>query len=252
MERHAGIAGLDGRDRRRDAPQLRQGGGAAVECRDQVPILDIVAEGVEPDLGCLEQHFGCADQPRRVVDQADRGQRRRVGRGTAARPAAPRAPRPSRTAARWCGCRPARLRDQRGLDPGRGERDCGGQPRGAAPDHSDFATVCRSMPPYVVNPLGRMTNLNSASRANALGTGHVTCANCRAPRNARACTAAAARHRLHRAAGRGRVDLPRTGAVEQRHRFSTAICRPSFGSAGPGASRKPVLSSPCGARWRSP
>ena len=138
-DRDIAVARLDRRGGGRDPPQVRQRGGAAVERRDQVPVLDIVAEGFEPDLGRLERDLGRADQPRRYRRSAGSRSAAPTGPGTAPRPPAPRARRPTRTTARWCGCRPAaRLRDQRGLDAGGRQRNRGGQPRRAAADHRHF------------------------------------------------------------------------------------------------------------------
>ena len=91
------------------AMRRRRGSAAAraVERRDQMAVLDIVAERLEPDLGRLEQSpraRGSAAACRRSGGSRSAARPRR---GTAARPRAPPAPRPSRTAARWCGCRPA-------------------------------------------------------------------------------------------------------------------------------------------------
>ena len=38
-------------------PKLTQFGRAPVERRDQMPVLDVVAERLEPDLSRLERHF---------------------------------------------------------------------------------------------------------------------------------------------------------------------------------------------------
>ena len=72
----AAVASI-GERRRRDTRQVQRS-GARFERRDQMPVLDIVAEGFETDLGGVKQHFGRADQPPRVVDDADFAQRRGV------------------------------------------------------------------------------------------------------------------------------------------------------------------------------
>ena len=78
-DRHAAVAGLDRRDGApRSAASDGSAGGARVERGDQMPVLDVVAERLEPDLGRRERHLRRADEPPRVVDQPDRGQRRGV------------------------------------------------------------------------------------------------------------------------------------------------------------------------------
>ena len=62
--------------------------------RQQVAVLDIVAEGVEPDFARVEAHFRRPQQPRGVVDDAHDPQRRRVL--AAARPDAERVERRDR------------------------------------------------------------------------------------------------------------------------------------------------------------
>ena len=84
--------------------------GALLERRDQMAVLDIVAEGVEIDFVGREFHFRRAPQPAGVVDDAHDPQRRRLRR--AERPDAERLQRGDRAgeAARWCGCRGGRGR----------------------------------------------------------------------------------------------------------------------------------------------
>ena len=52
--------------------------GACLERGEQEPVLDIVAEGVEPDLGGGEMNLGRAQQPAGIVDDAHDAQRRRL------------------------------------------------------------------------------------------------------------------------------------------------------------------------------
>ena len=72
------LGGLDRGRARIDAPQGRKGGRAALQRGDQMPVLDVVAECRKPDLARREGHLRRADQPRGVVDQADRRKRRRL------------------------------------------------------------------------------------------------------------------------------------------------------------------------------
>ena len=57
-----------------------------------MPVLDIVAEGLEPDLGSVKKDLGRAKQPLRGVDNAKVFQRRGVGQRRRARRRAFRAP----------------------------------------------------------------------------------------------------------------------------------------------------------------
>ena len=69
-----GIA-IDGDGRPADARdlQLRR---ARIKRREQMPVLDIVAEGVEADVRGGEGDFRRAKEPLRVVDDADGNERR--------------------------------------------------------------------------------------------------------------------------------------------------------------------------------
>ena len=49
-----------------------------IKHRKEVPVLDVEAESIEPDLGGIERNFRRADQPRGVVDEADFAERRRM------------------------------------------------------------------------------------------------------------------------------------------------------------------------------
>ena len=100
-----------------------------------MPVLDIMPERLEPDLGRLEHHLRCAQKPRCAVDDADGGERRSL-RG-AQRPHAQRIECRDRARQQRRGAVVGgrRLRDQRRLDARRGKRNRGGQARGAAPNH---------------------------------------------------------------------------------------------------------------------
>ena len=111
-----------------------------------MPVLDVMAERLEPDLGGLEHHLRCAQQAGRVVDDADGGERRSL-RG-AQRPHAQRIE---------CGDRARQqrgsavvggrgLRDQRRLDARRGERNRSGQARRTASDHCDINVLALHTP----------------------------------------------------------------------------------------------------------
>ncbi len=59
-----------------DQPQRAQRAGAAFERFDQMAVLDVVAEGREPDLLGVEFHFRRPPQPAGIVDDAHDFQRR--------------------------------------------------------------------------------------------------------------------------------------------------------------------------------
>ena len=76
--------------------------------RDEMTVLDIVAEGVEADLGGGEHHLRRAHQPPGVVDDADRLRAARRAAGTHPMRRVSQARSPNRPAARWCDDRPRR------------------------------------------------------------------------------------------------------------------------------------------------
>src|SRR5205085_10380371 len=56
-DRHAHFVRLDPGDGSGEAMKLRYFTGAAVERGNEMPVLDVVAERLEADLGSLEYHF---------------------------------------------------------------------------------------------------------------------------------------------------------------------------------------------------
>jgi hypothetical protein len=111
-----------------------------------MPVLDIVAERHEPDLGGLEHHFGRAQKAGCVVDDADCGERR--GLRGAPRPDIKRIERRNRTRQKRGGpiVRGRGPRDQHRLDARGGERNRGGQTRRPATDHRDFNSLAFHSP----------------------------------------------------------------------------------------------------------
>ncbi len=61
-----------------DQAQVGERAGALLERRDQMTILDVVAERLEIDLVGRELHLRCAPQPSGVVDDAHHPHRRRL------------------------------------------------------------------------------------------------------------------------------------------------------------------------------
>ncbi len=112
--------------------------GAGFECGQQVPVFDVVAEGLEPDLRGIERNLRCAEQPPGVVDDAQSFKRRSVGQ--ARRPHAQRCQGGNGTGQKGRGAvvRLCRRRDQKRIDAGRGQRDGADQARRAAADHRYF------------------------------------------------------------------------------------------------------------------
>jgi hypothetical protein len=148
-DRDAGVVRLDRHNDANDAPELRQGRGAALERGNEMAVLDIVAEGFKTDLGRFEQHLGRAQEPGGVVDQADRGQRR--GMAPAQWPDLQRLERRHGAGQQRRGARVRRRRpgDERGLDARRRERDRGRQPGGPAADDRNLRHVfdrCHARP----------------------------------------------------------------------------------------------------------
>ena len=106
--------------RRSDGQRAR----ARFERREQMPVLDIVAERVEADLGCGETHLRRADQPRRSSSTIRMTRSGAACRG-AAGPDAERVERGHRAGQQGGGAVVGgrRAGDQRGFDAGLGERD---------------------------------------------------------------------------------------------------------------------------------
>ena len=88
-----------------------------------MPVLDVVAEGIEIDLNGGKQNFRRANEPLRSVDKADSAKRRGV-RG-AGRPHTERFQRRDRTGQQRRGAviGLSRRRDQKSVDTGRCQRD---------------------------------------------------------------------------------------------------------------------------------
>ena len=117
-------------------------GGARFERRQQMPVLDVVAEGVETDFGGVKQNFRRAQKPLRVVDEADFAQRRGVRQ--AGRPYAERFQRRDRSGKQRGGAvvRLGRRRDQQRVDAGRGQRDGRNEASRPAADDGHFGGEC--------------------------------------------------------------------------------------------------------------
>ena len=101
---------------------------ARFQCGDQNPILDVVAEGIEPDLACRETCFRRPQQPSGVVDDPQHPQRR--GLRSAPLPDAQRVECLDRACEQRTGAVigiGAGPGDERGLDSGAGKRDRRGQ-----------------------------------------------------------------------------------------------------------------------------
>ncbi len=96
-------------------------GGAGFERGEQMSVLDVVSERIEPDLGRVEKDFGRAEQPLGIIDDAKLFQRR--GMLQASLPRAKRFQCGDRT--RKQRRRPmvglCRRRDQKRVDAGRGQ-----------------------------------------------------------------------------------------------------------------------------------
>ena len=133
------------RDRERRSGNARQPqfGGARFERGEQMPVLDVVAEGIEPDLGGVEKDFGRAEQPLRVVDDAKFLQRRGVRQ--ARLPDAKRFQRGDRAGKQRSGAmvRLGRRRDQERVHAGRGKRDGADETGRAAADDGHFGGETR-------------------------------------------------------------------------------------------------------------
>jgi hypothetical protein len=135
-----------------DPAQSRQPTRAALQSLEQEPVLDVVAERIEPDLGRGEADLRSAQQPRGRVDDAHRPHRRRMV--AAERPDPKSVERGGRAGEQERGAVIGRRRSlghQRGLDPRRRQRNGHGQPGRTAADHhnvrchtvhSPFAQIC--------------------------------------------------------------------------------------------------------------
>ena len=134
----AAVAGFD-----RDGVVLDPGQRAErlrplLQRRDQMPVLDVVAERVEADLGRRKLHLGRADEPCGGVDDAHDPQRRGLCGATG--PHAKRLQRGDGTRQQRAGAVVGRRppRDQRGFDPGLRQRNGRGQAGGAPADDRGF------------------------------------------------------------------------------------------------------------------
>jgi hypothetical protein len=77
LDRHAGGIGRN-RNRRTSDTRKLQFHRSCLERSDEMPVLDVVAESVEVDLGGGKQNFRGANEPLGVVDEADFTQQRGV------------------------------------------------------------------------------------------------------------------------------------------------------------------------------
>ena len=131
------------------APAMRgklQRRRARLERGDEMPVLDVVAEGIEPDFGGGKQDLRRANEPPGVVDEADFAQRRGVRH--AGRPYAERFQRRDRTGKQRRGAviGLGRRRDQQRVDAGRGQRDGATRPAGPPPMTATSALNVSLMP----------------------------------------------------------------------------------------------------------
>ena len=121
--------------------------GARCKRGGEKPVLDVAAEGVEPDLACSKSNFGRPQQPRGIIDDPQDAQRR--GMFAALVPDAERVERAYRACEKRGGAviwRRAALGDQRGFDTGRRERDRRGQARRASADDGHFGGQISHLP----------------------------------------------------------------------------------------------------------
>ena len=130
-----------------DHAQVGERAGALLQRRDQMEVLDIVAEGVEIDFVGREFHFRRAPQPPGVVDDAHDLERRGLRR--AQRPHAQRLQRGDRareqSGGAVVGARRA-LSHQHGGETGAGERDRRGQAGRPAAHHDGRRPHCHICP----------------------------------------------------------------------------------------------------------
>ncbi len=98
---------------------------------DEMTVLDVIAEGVEADLGSREHNLRRAQQAPRIVDDADRNERRGVRQ--ARLPYAQRRQRGHRSGQQRGGAMIVfgGRRDQHRIDAGCGQRDGADQARPA-------------------------------------------------------------------------------------------------------------------------
>ena len=139
LERHHHFvsSGIDADDLVVDHAQYREALRFLLERRDQMAVLDIVAEGFEPDLAGVELHLGRAPQPAGIVDNAYDAER--GGLRFAQRPDAEGIERGDRAGEQGGGTiiRQSRaLSRQHGCDAGAGKRNRRRQP-GRAAAHDD-------------------------------------------------------------------------------------------------------------------
>ena len=141
FDRHAGSIARDREGRTSKARQFQRG-SARFERGDQMPVLDVVAEGVETDLGRGKQDFRRANKPLGGIDEADFAKRRGVRH--AGRPHTERFQRRDRTGKQRRGTviRLGRRRDQERIDAGRCQRDGRNQAGRPAADDRYLGAEC--------------------------------------------------------------------------------------------------------------
>jgi hypothetical protein len=136
---HSLLADLDCDRFVADMDERGQLTGTSLERGDEEPVLDIVAERIEPDLAGGKASFPGAHQPRGGVDDPHDPR----GRGMLATvvPDAQRLERLHRTLEQGAGAvipRGGGIGNQHGLDPAGGKRDRRGQAGRATADNDDF------------------------------------------------------------------------------------------------------------------
>ena len=153
-------AGRRDRDRARVVRDEGEGGKrarAGVERGDEEPVLDIVAEGIEPDLAGGKMHLRGAQQAGGIVDDAHDPQRR--GGVAAVLPDAERVEGGDGARQQRGGAvvrRAGRPRHQRGFDARARQRDRRGEAHGpAADDHHLDRSVAHAVSFRFVPPPGR-------------------------------------------------------------------------------------------------
>ena len=110
---------------------------ALLERGDQMPVLDVVAERVEPDFGRLEAHLRRAPQPAGVVDDPHRVSGAACAAHSCQTPSVSSAATEPASSAVVRLSGGGALADQHGRDAGAGQRNRGGQPGRAAADHDN-------------------------------------------------------------------------------------------------------------------
>jgi hypothetical protein len=135
---YAGVAGFDSAGFVLDPNERGKFPRSGIERGQQVPVLDIIAEGVEPDFGRGEADLRCANKAGGRVDDTHDPERRRMG--LAGRPDAERLQRGHGTGQQRggavVGTGPGG--DEGCLDAGFGERERRRQPRRAATHDRHF------------------------------------------------------------------------------------------------------------------